>query len=104
MLSVPWPKQHQTEGLGNNTMKTMHNDAVKGYYDILPYHLTELTEKKPEKCHLEQPVSRQDMYLGTPHTQSTSATTSPHLVAVHDTEKTVNFNLPWCLQGDVVTP
>jgi hypothetical protein len=47
-------------------MKTMHNDAVMGYYDILPQHLTEKTEKKPEKCHSEQLVSRQDMYLGTP--------------------------------------
>lgn len=66
LLSVPWTTQHQIEGLGNNTMKTMHNDAVMGYYDILPQHLTEKTEKKPEKCHSEQLVSRQDMYLGTP--------------------------------------
>jgi len=26
-----------------------------------------MTEKKPEKCHLEQLVSRQGTYLGTPH-------------------------------------
>jgi hypothetical protein len=79
-LSIPWTTQHQTEGLVNNTMKTMHNDAVMGYYDILPQLLTEQTEKNPEKCHSEQMVSRQDMYLGTPQILSTSATTSPHLV------------------------
>jgi hypothetical protein len=65
MLSVPWTTQHQTEELGKNTKKMMHNDAVLGYYDIRPQHLTEQTEKKPEKCHSEQLVSRQDMYLGT---------------------------------------
>jgi len=40
MLSVPWTTQNQTEGLRSNTMKTMHNDAVMGYSDILPLHLT----------------------------------------------------------------